>query len=153
MVIKKQVLKLVNDSKLQKKFKDKCCHLVSYMIGKRAKSGLTQKQVAEKSGIPLKRIYYIEHGEDKDLRLGDIAAYLHAVGSSSKEYLRESGIQKTLLEKILNKFLHQHKWVETNRVKTQVNGFSEGASHYVVTIEFKCETCGDFKVEEYKIKP
>lgn len=152
MVIKKQILKLLNDSKLQKEFKDKCCHLVSYMIGKRAKSGLTQKQVAEKSGIPLKRIYYIENGKDKDLRLGDIVAYLHAVGSSIKEYLRESGIQETLLEKILNKFLHQHKWVETNRKETKVRFFGD-ISHYVITIEFKCETCGDFKVEKYKIKP
>jgi transcriptional regulator with XRE-family HTH domain len=50
----------------------------------RNKVGLTQQQLAEHMGCGQSKLSKMESGVDADLRLGDILAYLRAVGCSLK---------------------------------------------------------------------
>lgn len=53
--------------------------LVKHLFALRSAQGLLQKDIAERIGCSQSRISKLESGNDEDLRLGDLAAYLGAL--------------------------------------------------------------------------
>lgn len=56
--------------------------LIRCLIEMRAKSGLSQANVAERVGCSQSRISRLEHGSDADISIGELVAYVRAVGFS-----------------------------------------------------------------------
>jgi len=54
--------------------------LIRCLIGLRAKSGMSQAEVAKKMNCSQSRVSKIEHGLDEDISIGELNAYSKAVG-------------------------------------------------------------------------
>ena len=54
--------------------------LVKHLFALRSAEGLSQKDIADRIGCSQSRISKLESGNDDDLRLADLAAYLRALG-------------------------------------------------------------------------
>ena len=54
--------------------------IISQLLAFRAKSDLSQTDIAEKLNCSQSRVSKLENGKDEDLQLRDMVAYAHAVG-------------------------------------------------------------------------
>ena len=64
--------------------------LVSALEEIRVRKGMTQKDVAAKMGISVSKVSRFEASEDADLRIGDVKAYMQAIGTEASVAKRTS---------------------------------------------------------------
>jgi len=65
--------------------------LVKSLAIVRARSGLTQHELADKMGCKQPKISKLENGVDKDVQFGDVTAFLQAVGHEMKIFVVPAG--------------------------------------------------------------
>lgn len=81
--VAEMVRNLTDDESAAKEFESQLERrkLVHFLFALRSSAGLSQKEIAERMGCSQSRISKLENGEDDDLRLGDLRAYVKALGS------------------------------------------------------------------------
>lgn len=69
--------------------------LVSALEEIRVRKGMTQKDVATKMGISVSKVSRFEASEDADLRIGDVKAYMQAIGTEASVALFDKSMPTT----------------------------------------------------------
>ncbi len=69
---------------------ERATRFVSALADRRARSGLTQKDIAARMGVSVSTISRLEDSCDADVRLGDLISYANAVGINISLLMKDS---------------------------------------------------------------